>query len=54
MLYLSLPIDLVGHFVRYTNINVFSEPHFQVYGQNLRTYTGKYGENPYMFIFYPV
>ena len=42
MLYLSLPIDSVGHCIRYANVKVFSEPHFPVYGQNARTYTGKY------------
>ena len=28
MLYLSLPIDSVGHCVRYANRKVFSYPHF--------------------------
>ena len=42
MLYLTLPIDSVGHCIRYTNIKVFSKPNFPVYGQNPTTYTGKY------------
>ena len=42
MLYLSLPIDSAGHCIRYANMKFFSEPHFPVYGQNPRTYTGKY------------
>ena len=42
MLHLSLPIDSVGHSIRYANIKVFSEPHFPIYGQNPRAYTRKY------------
>ena len=40
ILYLSLPIDSVGHSIRYGygNIKVFSEPNFAVYRQNPRTY----------------
>ena len=29
-------------YIRYANIKVFCEPNFHVYGQNPRTYTGKY------------
>ena len=39
MVYLSLPLESVGHCIRYANIKIFSEPHFPIYGQNLRTYT---------------
>ena len=42
MLYLSLPIDSVGHCIRYANIKVFCEPNIPVCGQNPRTYMGKY------------
>ena len=42
MLYLRLPIDSVGHCIRYANIKVFSQPNFPTYGQNPRTYMGKY------------
>ena len=42
MLYLSLLTGSVGHCIRYVNIKIFSEPHFRVYGQNPRTYTGKF------------
>ena len=42
MLYLSWPIDSVRHRISYANINVFSMPHFPIYGQNPRTYTQKY------------
>ena len=42
MLYLSLPIDSVGHCIRYENIKVFSEPHFPIYGQNPRKYKRNY------------
>ena len=42
MLCLSLPIDSVGHCMRYANIKIFFEAYFPVYGQNPRTYTGKY------------
>ena len=34
-------IESVGHYIRYANIKVFSEPNFRVYKQNQRTYTGK-------------
>ena len=37
MLYLSLQIDSLGHYIRYANIKVFSEPLFPVYGQNSKT-----------------
>ena len=42
MLHLSLPINSVEHCIRYTNIKVLCEPNFPAYGQNPRTYTGKY------------
>ena len=42
MLYLNLRIDQVGHCIRYANIKFFVEANFTVYGQNPRTYTGKY------------
>ena len=42
MMYLRLPIDSVGHCIRYAIIKVFSELTFPVYGQNPRAYTGKY------------
>ena len=42
MLYLSLPIDSVGHCIRYENIKVFPEPHFPIYGQNPRKYKRNY------------
>ena len=41
MLYLSLKIELFGHWIRYANIKVFSEPHFPIFAKNPRTYTGK-------------
>ena len=46
-------IALVGHPIRYANI---SGPNFPVYGQNSRTYTGKYisEKTPYIPIIYPV
>ena len=45
-----------GHPIRYANIKVFSRPNFPVYGQNSRTYTGKYisEKTPYIPIIYPV
>ena len=42
MLYLSLAIDSVGHYLRYANIKVSSERDFPIYGQNPRAITGKY------------
>ena len=39
---LRLAIDLGRHCIRHTRIKVFSDPHFPIYGQNPRTYTGKY------------
>ena len=42
ILHLSLPIDSVGHCMRYGNIKLFSEPNIAVYEQKPRIYTGKY------------
>ena len=49
-------IHNTGHPIRYANIKVFSGPNFPVYGQNSRTYTGKYisEKTPYIPIIYPV
>ena len=41
ILYLSLPIDLVWHCMRYANMKVSSKPNFPVYRQNPISYTGK-------------
>ena len=49
MVYLSLPIDSVGHCIKYANIKVFSEPLFPVYGQNPRAYTQKYSTQSDVF-----
>ena len=54
MLFLSLPTDSVGHYIRYANIKVFSEPNFPVYGQNLRTCTeNTYQRKPVFLPFLP-
>ena len=42
MLYLSFPIESVGHCIRHANIKILSEPDLSVYGQNLMTYAGKH------------
>ena len=34
-------IESAGHYIRYANIKVFSQPYFPVCKQNPRTYTGK-------------
>ena len=51
-LYLNLPIDSAGHCTRYVNIKVFSEPYFSTYGQNPRTYTGKYVPEKTLIVLY--
>lgn len=37
----NLPIDSVGHCMRYPNIKVLPQPNFPLYWQNPRTYMGK-------------
>ena len=48
-MYLSIPIDLVGHCIRYTNFKVFSHSNFPVYGENPRTYTKHISERTRTF-----
>ena len=45
-------MDSVGHCTRYVNIKVFSEPYFSTYGQNPRTYTGKYVPEKTLIVLY--
>ena len=56
ILYLSLPIDSVGHCMRYGNIKLFSEPNTAVYEQKTKDIYGKIHirEKGYIRIFYPV